>query len=89
MKPSASVWIAIRSPGDGLGLVRDRRPRLGRGQDAAAVAADGGDTDQSHLHRDVMSFTGLIPATVVNEPFLAVDYVAWGWPGPRNACGRH
>jgi len=33
------------------------------------------------LHRDVVSFTGLTPATVVNEPFLAIDDIAWGWPG--------
>jgi AraC-like DNA-binding protein len=58
------------------------------GQDAAGVAADGGYTDQSHLHRDVVAFTGLTPATVVNEPFLAVDDIAWGWPGPRNSRGR-
>jgi AraC-like DNA-binding protein len=58
------------------------------GQDAAAVAADGGYTDQSHLHRDVLAFTALTPATVVNEPFLAVDDIAWGWPGPRNARDR-
>jgi AraC-like DNA-binding protein len=57
--------------------------RLVAGQGAAAVAADGGYTDQSHLHRDVMAFTGLTPATVVDEPFLAVDDLAWGWPGPR------
>jgi AraC-like DNA-binding protein len=58
---------------------------LAAGQDAAAVAADGGYTDQSHLHRDVVSFTGLTPATVANEPFLAIDDIAWGWPGPWNA----
>jgi AraC-like DNA-binding protein len=58
------------------------------GQDVAGVAADGGYTDQSHLHRDVVSFTGLTPATVVNEPFLAIDDIAWGWPGPRNSRGR-
>lgn len=61
---------------------------LAAGQDAAAVAADGGYTDQSHLHRDVVSFTGLTPATVANEPFLAIDDIAWGWPGPRNSRGR-
>jgi len=58
--------------------------RLVAGQGAAGVAADGGYTDQSHLHRDVVAFTGLTPATVVDEPFLAVDDIAWGWPGPRN-----
>lgn len=57
--------------------------RLVAGQDAAAVAADGGYTDQSHLHRDVKAFTGLTPATVVDEPFLAIDDIAWGWPGRR------
>jgi AraC-like DNA-binding protein len=58
------------------------------GQNAAAVAADGGYADQSHLHRDVVAFTGLTPATVVNEPFLAVDDIAWGWPEPRNSRDR-
>lgn len=52
------------------------------GQEAAAVAADGGYADQSHLHRDVVAFTGLTPATVIKEPFLAVDDIAWGWPAP-------
>ncbi|GIH19331.1 AraC family transcriptional regulator [Rugosimonospora africana] len=54
------------------------------GRDAAGVAVDGGYTDQSHLHRDVVAFTGLTPAAVADEPFLAVDEIAWGWPGPRN-----
>lgn len=49
------------------------------GRAAADVAADGGYTDQSHLHRDVAAFSGLTPATVVDEPFLAVDDLAWGW----------
>lgn len=61
---------------------------LAAGKDPAAVAADRGYTDQSHLHRDVLAFTGLTPATVAHEPFLAVDDIAWGWPGPRNSHGR-
>jgi len=62
--------------------------RLVAGQAAAGVAADGGYTDQSHLHRDVVAFTGLTPAAAVNEPFLAVDDIAWGWPGSRNSRDR-
>lgn len=76
-----------------IGLPPKRAARLVRfdhavhglvtGQDAAAVAADSGYTDQSHLHRDVVEFTALTPATVVDEPFLAVDHLAWGWPTRR------
>jgi AraC-like DNA-binding protein len=51
--------------------------RLAAGEDAARVAAEGGYADQSHLHRDVMAFTGATPATVAGEPFLAVDDIAW------------
>jgi AraC-like DNA-binding protein len=61
---------------------------LAAGQEAAAVAADGGYADQSHLHRDVVAFTGMTPATVASEPFLAVDHIAWGWPEPRNPHSR-
>jgi AraC-like DNA-binding protein len=57
--------------------------RLAAGQAASRVAADGGYTDQSHLHRDVMAFTGTTPATVPSEPFLAIDDVAWPATKPR------
>lgn len=51
--------------------------RLVAGGEAARVAADSGYADQSHLHRDVVAFTGLTPTTVVGEPWLAVDDRAW------------
>lgn len=51
--------------------------RLVAGEAAAHVAADSGYCDQSHLHRDVMAFTGTTPAAVLGEPFLTVDDRAW------------
>jgi AraC-like DNA-binding protein len=80
------LWSAFQSR---LGLPPKQAAKLVRfdhavhdlvaGRAAARVAADGGYTDQSHLHRDVVAFTGLTPATVVGEPFLAIDDLAWGW----------
>ncbi|MFM9369800.1 helix-turn-helix domain-containing protein [Streptomyces sp. Da 82-17] len=51
--------------------------RLASGHPPAEVAADTGYTDQSHLHREVASFTGTTPGAVAAEPFLAVDDVTW------------
>lgn len=78
------LWSRFRSQ---LGLPPKRAVKLVRfdhaahrlvgGEDAAHVAADAGYADQSHLHREVMEFTGATPATVAGEPFLAVDYMAW------------
>ena len=48
------------------------------------VAAGSGYADQSHLHRNVMAFAGMTPATVAVSPFLAVDDVAWP---PKHASG--
>lgn len=78
------LWSRFRSqiglpPKRAVKLVRfdHAAHRLVAGQDAARVAADGGYADQSHLHRDVVAFTGVTPAAVVGEPFLAVDDIAW------------
>jgi AraC-like DNA-binding protein len=50
---------------------------LAVGRDPARVAADVGYADQSHLHREVVACTGVTPATLAEEPFLAVDDRAW------------
>lgn len=51
--------------------------RLAAGHSVARVAAESGYADQSHLHRDVVTFTGMTPAAVAVSPFLALDDVAW------------
>jgi AraC-like DNA-binding protein len=60
---------------------------LAAGRQAAEVAAERGYADQSHLHRDVMAFTGLTPTAVADEPFVAIDDIAWGWPA-KLSCPR-
>ncbi|MEV6837214.1 helix-turn-helix domain-containing protein [Streptomyces sp. NPDC051133] len=88
------LWSRFRSQ---LGLPPKRAVKLVRfdhavhrlvaGDGAARVAADTGYADQSHLHRDVVEFTGATPATVAREPFLAVDDIAWPSTGtPRPGC---
>ncbi|MHB1434029.1 MAG: helix-turn-helix domain-containing protein [Streptosporangiaceae bacterium] len=89
------MWSRFRAE---IGLPPKRAARLVRfdhavhalaaGQDPAGVAADCGYADQSHLHRDVLAFAGVIPAAVVSEPFLAVGDISWGWSRPRNSRRR-
>lgn len=85
------LWSRFRSqlglpPKQAVKLVRfdHAAHRLVSGEHAAQVAADTGYADQSHLHRDVMGFTGVTPGTVADERFLAVDDIAWPSSGtPR------
>ncbi|WP_329090724.1 helix-turn-helix domain-containing protein [Actinomadura citrea] len=88
------LWSRFRSqlglpPKRAVKLVRfdHAAHRLVAGEGAAQVAADTGYADQSHLHRDVVEFTGATPATVVAEPFLAVDDIAW--PGRGTPAKPH
>ncbi|GAB3799837.1 helix-turn-helix domain-containing protein [Micromonospora zhanjiangensis] len=85
------LWTRFRAqiglpPKQAAKLVRFDRAahRLAAGGPAARVAADTGYADQAHLHRDVMTFTGLTPATMAGEPWLAVDDLAWPTTGPTH-----
>ncbi|GAA0243675.1 helix-turn-helix domain-containing protein [Cryptosporangium japonicum] len=78
------LWSRFRSqigltPKQAARLVRfdDAAHRLAGGRGAARVAAECGYADQSHLHREVLAFTGATPSAVATRPFLAVDDVAW------------
>jgi AraC-like DNA-binding protein len=51
--------------------------RLAAGASPARVAAEGGYADQSHLHREVRDFVEMTPTVVADQPWLAVDDVAW------------
>jgi AraC-like DNA-binding protein len=89
------LWSRFRSQ---IGLSPKRAARLVRfdhaahhlaaGLSAAQVAAEGGYADQSHLHRDVLSFTGATPTTVAGAPWLAVDDIAWPGQGTFVQDGR-
>jgi AraC-like DNA-binding protein len=59
--------------------------RLAAGHGTAGVATGSGYADQSHLHRDVLAFTGVTPTRVAGEQWLAVDGIAWTEP---RGCGH-
>ncbi|WP_433153803.1 helix-turn-helix domain-containing protein [Actinomadura nitritigenes] len=90
------LWSRFRSQ---LGITPKRAARLVRfdhaahllvaGDAAADVAARCGYADQSHLHREVRTFTGLTPAAVAVAPWLAIDDVAWpASPRPPRSLSR-
>ncbi|MEU6843824.1 helix-turn-helix domain-containing protein [Streptomyces sp. NPDC046716] len=58
--------------------------RLVAGESTAQVAVDTGYFDQSRLHRDIRSFTGLTPRAVAGEPFLTVDDTVWPDAAPMS-----
>jgi AraC-like DNA-binding protein len=79
------LWSRFRSqlglpPKRAATLVRFHHAaqRLASGTGTARVAAEGGYVDQSHLHRDVLAFSGVTPAAVAGQVWLAVDRIAWG-----------
>jgi AraC-like DNA-binding protein len=85
------LWSRFRAQ---LGLTPKRAARLIRfdhaahrlyaGRAAAAVAAEAGYADKSHLHRDVLAFTGTTRTAVASARWLDVDDVAWPAVRPRS-----
>jgi len=78
------LWLRFRSqigltPKRAAELIRfdNAAHRLAAGHSPALAAAESGYADQSHLHRDVMAFTGTTPTAIAVAPFLAVDDRAW------------
>nr|BFE78788.1 hypothetical protein GCM10020093_013890 [Planobispora longispora] len=51
--------------------------RLGTAASVAEVAAEIGYSDQSHLHREVLKFTGRTPGAIASDPLWTVDSMAW------------
>ncbi len=51
--------------------------RLGTTASVAEVAAEIGYADQSHLHREVLRFTGRTPGAIASDPLWTVDSTAW------------
>ncbi|WP_188192082.1 helix-turn-helix domain-containing protein [Nonomuraea sp. SYSU D8015] len=51
--------------------------RLGTTASVAEVAAEIGYADQSHLHREVLTFTGRTPGAIAADPLWTVDSTAW------------
>ncbi|MDJ1135903.1 helix-turn-helix domain-containing protein [Streptomyces iconiensis] len=90
------LWARFRShigltPHRAAKLVRFHHAahRLAAGRTPAGAAAESGYYDQSHLHRNVRAFTGITPTTLADEPFLAVDDLAWpGQAPPVTRTGR-
>ncbi|WP_346114620.1 helix-turn-helix domain-containing protein, partial [Nonomuraea maheshkhaliensis] len=78
------LWSRFRSQ---LGITPKRAARLVRfdhaahllaaGHPAARVATESGYVDQSHLHREIRTFTGLAPTALAAAPWLAIDGLAW------------
>ncbi|MEV6872169.1 helix-turn-helix domain-containing protein [Amycolatopsis sp. NPDC051128] len=84
------LWSRFRAqlgltPKRAAGLIRfDHAAHLlAAGHPAVIVAALSGYADQSHLHREARTITGLTPATLATAPWLAIDEVAW--PAPPQA----
>ncbi|MFD0898842.1 helix-turn-helix domain-containing protein [Actinomadura sediminis] len=86
------LWSRFRSQ---LGITPKHAARLVRCDHAAHLLAAGhaavdvatrcGYADQSHLHREVKTFTGFTPTAVASAPWLAIDDVAW----PASSPARH
>ncbi|MEC3957167.1 helix-turn-helix domain-containing protein [Nocardia sp. CDC153] len=78
------LWTRFRDqvglpPKRAASLVRFDRAahHLAAGRDVARVAADCGYVDQSHLHREVVAFTGMTPVALAGDPDFAADHLAY------------
>ena len=89
------LWSRFRSQ---LGITPKRAAQLVRfdhaahllaaGYAVASVATESGYVDQSHLHREIKTFTGVTPAAVAAAPWLAIDPVAWPASSPTQSPAK-
>ncbi|WP_232535473.1 helix-turn-helix domain-containing protein [Nocardia terpenica] len=82
------LWTRFRSqvgvpPKRAAKLVRFHHAvhRLAAGAGAARTAAECGYVDQSHLHRDVLAFSGMTPSVLAGDPGVAADHMAYASRG--------
>ncbi|MEU7145917.1 helix-turn-helix domain-containing protein [Nocardia sp. NPDC046473] len=78
------LWTRFRSqvgvpPKRATKLVRFHHAahHLAAGRRAALVAAECGYVDQSHLHRDVLAFSGTTPVALAGNPGLTASHLAF------------
>jgi hypothetical protein len=88
LSPVVARAVLGASPADLDGAPVALDDLWGREESWIREPAESGYVDQSHLHREVKTFTGLTPTAMAVAPWLAIDDVAWpAWPPTRNPSG--